>query len=132
MIVLDGHKSHLSTKFEKYYQKNNIIILYLLIYSLYIIQLLDIGYFSILKRVYNWEFEIFIRGYIDYITKLEFFIVFKVAYFYIITLENIKTVFRGAGLVLYNPIIVLSKLDIKLRTPTPTESPFPKLDLWVS
>ncbi|ERF70741.1 hypothetical protein EPUS_05093 [Endocarpon pusillum Z07020] len=34
--------------------------------------------------------------------------------------ENIKAGFQGTGLVPYDPQAVLSKLDIKLRTPTPT------------
>jgi len=37
------------------------------------------------------------------ITKLEFFIVFKLAYFKAITLDNIKASFQGSSLVLYNP-----------------------------
>ena len=36
------------------------------------------------------------------ITKLEFFVVFKLAYFKVITLENIKAGFWGSSLVLYN------------------------------
>ena len=34
--------------------------------------------------------------------------------------ENIIAGFRSAGLVLYDPEVVLSKLDVKLRTLTPT------------
>jgi len=132
MIVLDGHESHLSAKFEKYCQENNIITLCLPAHSSHITQPLDIGCFSILKRAYGRELETFIRGHIDHITKPEFFIAFKAAHLYTMTLENVKAAFRGAGLVPYNPMVVLSKLDIKLRTPTPTESPLPELDSWVS
>jgi hypothetical protein len=49
-----------------------------------------------------------------------------------ITSENIKAGFRGSGLVPYDPQAVLSKLDIKLRTPTPTGPPLPEADPWVS
>ena len=48
------------------------------------------------------------------------------------TPANIKAGFRGAGLVPYDPSAVLLKLDIKLRTPTPTGTPSPKADPWVS
>jgi hypothetical protein len=48
------------------------------------------------------------------------------------TTENIKAGFRGAGLLSYNPQAVLSKFDIKLRTLTPTGSPLPEADPWIS
>jgi hypothetical protein len=48
------------------------------------------------------------------------------------TTENIKAGFRSANLLSYDPQAVLSKLDIKLRTPTPTRSPLPEADPWIS
>lgn len=48
------------------------------------------------------------------------------------TSENIKAGFRGAGLVPYDPQAVLSRLDVKLRTPTPTRPPSLEADAWVS
>ena len=39
------------------------------------------------------------------------------------TKDNIKTGFRGDGLVPYNLQAVLSKLDVQLRTFTPTGPP---------
>jgi hypothetical protein len=44
------------------------------------------------------------------------------------TTENIKAGFHNANLLPYDPQAVLSKLDIKLRTPTPTGSPLPEAD----
>jgi hypothetical protein len=63
---------------------------------------------------------------------MEFFVAFKAAHFNAITPQNIKAGFRGTGLVPYDPQVVISKLDIKLRTPTPTSPPLPETDLWVS
>jgi len=40
-----------------------------------------------------------------------------------ITESNALGGFQGAGLVPFNPQAVISKLDIKLRTPTPTRPP---------
>jgi hypothetical protein len=57
---------------------------------------------------------------------------FKAAYLQSITLENCQAGFRGAGLILYNPQVVLSKLDIKLWTLTPTGPPSADVDPWVS
>ena len=36
MLVLDGHKSYINAKFNKYYKANNIILLYLPPYSLHL------------------------------------------------------------------------------------------------
>ena len=103
MIILDEYKSYFSIEFEKFYKEKNIIILYLPPYSSHLIQLLDISYFSILKRSYNRELKAFIKAYINYIIKTEFFIAFKAAHISIMTIENVQVGFRGIGLILYNP-----------------------------
>ena len=123
MLVLDGHESHISAKFEDYCKKNCIITIYLPPHSSYLTQPLDVRCFSALKRAYGRELEDLIKAYITHITKLEFFIAFKSAYLKAITLDNIKGGFRGSGLVPYDPQAVLSKLNVKLRTLTPTSPP---------
>ena len=55
--------------------------------------------------------------------KPEFFITFIAAYNTTMKPENIKARFCSAGLVLYNLEAVLSKIDVKLWTPTPTGPP---------
>ncbi len=80
---------------------------------------MDIGCFNMLKRSYNRGLEDFIKTYINYIIKTEFFIVFKTTHFNIITPENIKIGFQNVGLMLYDLQAVISKFDIKLQTPTP-------------
>ena len=45
--------------------------------------------------------------------------------------KNIIAKFCGTGLVPYDPEAVLSKLDIKLRTPTPTSPPSADASPWV-
>jgi hypothetical protein len=91
-------------------------------HSSYLLQLLDVGCFSLLKRAYSCEVESLIRYYINYITKLEFLPAFKTAYDRSFTSANICSAFRGAGLVPLQPDTVLSKLDVQLRTPTPPEA----------
>jgi hypothetical protein len=59
------------------------------------------------------------RNHINHITKLEFLPAFKAAFDRSFTPVNIYSAFRGAGLVPLQPETVLSKLDVKLRTPTP-------------
>ena len=52
---------------------------------------------------------------VKYITKLEFFLVFKDVFKAVFTKQNIKAGFRATGLVLYNPENVLSYLDLRLK-----------------
>jgi hypothetical protein len=59
------------------------------------------------------------RGHINHITKIEFLPCFKAAFDAAITKSNILGSFRGAGLVPFDPEAVLSKLEVRLRTPTP-------------
>jgi hypothetical protein len=132
MIVLDGHESHISAQFNQFCKEKNIITLCLPAHSSHLTQPCDVGCFSVLKRSYGKELEDFIRAHINHITKPEFFIAFKAAHFATMTSENIKPGFRGAGLVPYNPQAVLPKLDVKLRTPTPTGPLLPEADPWVS
>ncbi len=102
MIVFDGYKNHLFTQFEQFYKEKNIVILHLPIYSLYFIQPLDVDCFNVLKCSYGKEIESFIKVYINYIIKFEFFIMFKAAHLTTITSKNIKVEFRGVGLILYD------------------------------
>lgn len=129
MLVLDGHESHDSAEFQEYCKAHNIITLGLPPYSSHLTQPLDVGCFSVLKRVYSRQIETFIKAYINHITKVEFFLAFKTAYMESITVQNAQAGFRGAGLVPFNPQAVISKLDVKLRTPTPTGPPASNADL---
>jgi hypothetical protein len=88
-------------------------------YSSYLVQPLDISYFGPLKKAYGYQIEELIRMHITYITKLEFFCAFKEAFFTSFTEKNIQKAFTGAGLILYDPERVISKMDIRLRTLTP-------------
>ena len=88
MLVLDRYKSYESAEFQEYYKAYNIITLYLPPYSSYLTQLLNIRCFSILKQAYSREIKTFIKAYINYITKVEFFLAFKAAYLASIIAQN--------------------------------------------
>jgi hypothetical protein len=88
MLVLDGHKSHKLADFQEYYKAHNIITLCLLPHSSHLTQPLDVGCFSVLKRAYGRKIETFIKAYINNISKVEFFLAFKVAYEQSITAQN--------------------------------------------
>ena len=71
-------------------------------------------------------------AHINHITKVEFFLALKAAYFSAMTESNNRGGFRGAGLVPFNPKVVISNLDVRLRTPTLTGPPSSDPDLWAS
>jgi hypothetical protein len=57
IVVLDGHESHLSAQFEEFCKDNSIITLCLPAHSSHLTQPLDVGCFSVLKRLYGRELE---------------------------------------------------------------------------
>lgn len=85
-----------------------------------------------LKQAYNRQIKTFIKAYINHITKVEFFLVFTTTYKESMTVENYQARFRGAGLVPFDLQAVLSKLDVKLRTPTPSRPSTADSIPWVS
>ena len=132
LLILDGHESHHSTAFELYCQNHSIITLYMPPHSSHYLQPLDVGCFGPLKQAYGRQIEDLIRAHITHISKLEFLCAFREAFSTSMTENNIQGGFAGAGLNPFNPERVLSKLDVQLRTPTPTGPPSVLANPWVS
>jgi hypothetical protein len=130
--VLDRHESHHSAEFKDYCKDNNIITLCMPPHSSHLLQPLDVGCFSILKQSYSKEIKKLMHNHIHHITKPDFFVAFHAAFLATFHPENGRGGFRGAGLVPFDPEKVISRLDIKLRTPTPTGPPSAQTDAWVS
>jgi len=89
LLILDGHNSHHSKEFENYCKEYNIITLYMPPYSSHLLQPLDIGCFSPLKKAYSRQIKQLMRMNIIYISKLEFLCAFREAFFALITKNNI-------------------------------------------
>ena len=53
LLVLNGHRSHLTPKFDEICYQNDVIPIYMLAHSSHLLQPLNIGYFTILKRAYR-------------------------------------------------------------------------------
>ncbi|KAJ3455278.1 hypothetical protein MRS44_013878 [Fusarium solani] len=132
LLILDGHESHHSLEFEKYCQANKIVTLFMPPHSSHLLQPLDVGYFSLLKRAYGREIEHLMRCSITHVSKTEFFPAFYAAFQATMTEKNIKAAFRGAGIIPLDPESVISKLDVQLRTPTPAEEEAGLSTTWVS
>lgn len=93
LLIVDGHESHHSVDFELYCQQHNIITLCMPAHSSHLLQPLDVGCFSPLKRAYSREIEHFVRARITHITKAEFIPAFKAAFFATFTEKNIQAGF---------------------------------------
>ena len=63
------------------------------LYSSHLLQPLDVGCFSPLKRAYGHQISSLIRDHINYIIKLEFLPAFKAAFNALITKDNIYVSF---------------------------------------
>ncbi|EGU73395.1 hypothetical protein FOXB_16095, partial [Fusarium oxysporum f. sp. conglutinans Fo5176] len=101
-------------------------------HSSHLPQPLDVGVFGPLKKVYGSQISFLTRASIKHITKDDFFPAFKAAFELVFTEKNIKSSFQGAGLVPRNPEAVISRLDVRLRTPTPPETPDVLALPWIS
>jgi len=71
------------------------------------------------------------RMHINHVSKVEFLCGFREAFFASMIEKNIQGGFTGAGLIPYDPERVLSKLDVKLRTPSPPTSRPGTIQPWV-
>lgn len=91
-------------------------------HSSHLLQPLDVGCFSPLKRAYGRLIEDKMRLGFNHIDKLDFLEAYPQARTAIFSSENIKSGFSATGLTPLNPDQVLSQLNIRLRTPTPPGS----------
>ncbi len=128
LLILNGYNSYYSYEFECYCKENNIVIFCMPLHLFYLFQSFDIGYFNMLKRSYGKEVKNFIRLYINYIIKLDFFAYFYITFFATFDEENIRVGFRGTSLIPFNPEAVISKLDIKLYISISTGPPSTEVD----
>jgi hypothetical protein len=77
-----------------------------------------VGCFSPLKQAYSDKINSLVQYSTKKIKKEAFLLAFKVAFKKAMTKENICAGFRGAGLVLHNLEVVISKLNVVLCTLT--------------
>ena len=72
LLILDGHGSHVTPEFDQYYLDQRIIVLYIPPHSSHLLQPLDVGCFSALKRSYGRSVERLISLGVNHIDKQEF------------------------------------------------------------
>ena len=118
LLLIDGHESHCSLEFQRFCEEAKIITL-CMPHSSHLLQPLDVGCFGPLKRAYGGEIAGMACNTVTHITKSDFLAAFQKAYSKAITPENVRGSFRGAGLIPFNPEAVISRFNIRVRTPTP-------------
>jgi hypothetical protein len=119
LLILDGHESHKSLPFQDLCEENKIITLCMPPHSSHILQPLDVGCFAPLKQAYSREIRVLALDHIGRIDKKAFVATFAKIFEKAFSKANITASFEATGLVPSDPLMVLSKLDVKVRTPTP-------------
>ena len=79
LLVLDGHYSHATPKFDNFCKDRNIVTICMPPHSSHLLQPLDVGCFSVLKRVYGSLVAENIRLSINHIDKAEMLIIHQAA-----------------------------------------------------
>jgi len=131
LLILDGHGSHITPRFDLFCKEHSIIILCMLPHSSHLLQPLDVGCFVVLKRSYERQIEGYIRNRVNYIDKQDFLEAYHIACTETMNPTNIHSSFAAIGLVLYNHKRVLSKLHTQLRTLTPPPTIASNYGPWV-
>ena len=110
LLLCDGHDSHISADFVAYCIHNHIDLILLPPHSSHLLQPLDVGVFSPLKRAISNQISRFIRSGITRIQKVEWLERFIEAREQAVTSTNIISEWRGAGLFPENMHRILTQL----------------------
>jgi len=119
LLIIDGHESHQSLAFQDLCGENRIIALCMPPHSSHILQPLDVGCFASLKQAYKKELRGLADSHIHHNGKKAFLASFGPVFDKAFSKDNILSSSRATGLVPYNPEVVISKLEVQPRTPTP-------------
>jgi hypothetical protein len=122
LLILDGHGSHLTLQFDRTCSENDIIPICMPSHSSHLLQPLDVGCFSVLKRSYYQVIDQQMRMGVNHIDKLDFLTAYPHARAEAYKSSTIQNTFAAAGLVPYDPDRAMSRISVRLRTPTPPGS----------
>ena len=113
-MVLDSYRSHLTPEFDRIYKENNIIAICIPTYTSHLLQPLDVGCFSVLKRLYGGAVSTIIQNRVDSIDKEDFLQLITDARKGAFKTSNIHNSFLATRLALFDTNRVLEKLNIYL------------------
>ncbi len=121
LLVLDGHKSHVFSDFIQYCCDHSIVALCLPPHSTHLLQPLNVEVFEPLSKAYKKCVHLHSCYEAVNVNKLDFLHYYQEARSTAITTQNVLSAWRAAGLILYNPSVVTSKLP---RPKTPSYASF--------
>ena len=127
LLIIDGHESHKSLALQNLCEENKFITLCMLPHSSHVLQPLDVGCFAPLKWAYSKKIRVLATDHANRIDKKALIASFAKVFEPAFSKENIQSIFRATGLVSNDPLRVLSKLQVKARTPIP---PLPGTTQW--
>lgn len=113
LLILDGHTSHVSLEFIQYCEDAKIVPLCLPPHSTHILQPLDVGIFSPLAKAYKKEVSDHSLFGAERITNHDFLLFLQTARRKAITLRNIGSAWRKAGLSPFDPQSILKRFRPK-------------------
>lgn len=127
LLLLDGHGSHLTSRFIAYCLNNAIDLVVLPPHTSHILQPLDVAVFSPLKRALADETDALSRLDSSRIPRIEWTSTYIRARERAITQRNILSGFRATGISPFSPITILSTLEMPeaSRTPPPSTDGLP-------
>jgi len=120
LLLCDGHDSHISSEFVYYCIQNNIYLHLLIPHSSHLLQPLDVGVFGPLKKAISARLDRLLRAGINRLQKVEWLEAYADGREVVVSSDNIKGGFRGAGLDPLNRVRITSSLPaVRMRPKTP-------------
>ena len=110
ILICDGHGSHVSADFIRYCIDSGIILLLMPPHSSHLCQPLDVGVFSPLKEYMNQEINETLKYGVPNIKKFEWAAAYQRARPKAMSVNNIISAFRTAGLIPFNRRKVLVRM----------------------
>jgi hypothetical protein len=101
LIILDGHRSHLTLEFMEYCSEHLIILLCLPAHTSHLTQPMDVSVVSPVKHWFRLEVQAYLRNGEVRVPKAEFMWIYTQTRPKAMTDKNIKSGFKAAGLIPY-------------------------------
>jgi hypothetical protein len=121
LLVLDGHGSHLTPEFDQVCEENQIIAICMPPHASHLLQPLDVGCFSVLKRLYEGAVSTLTRNGVNSIDKEDFLELIADARMGAFKTSTIQNSFLATGLAPFDANKVLEKLNVHLDFLPPLE-----------
>ena len=121
LLVLDGHGSHLTPEFDRICEENDIIAICMPSHASHLLQPLDVGCFSVLKRLYGGAVSTMMRNGVNSIDKEDFLELIADARKGAFKTSTVQNSFLATGLAPFDASRVLEKLNVCLDELPPLE-----------